>query len=80
MPVILLMEGGGQTKTCAVVWSRFDKVEVTCKLLFPTSIFCLFFVPIRYSRSAARVREQFRDYFNSRSGEVSWQYNHIRRT
>lgn len=33
-----------------------------------------------YSRSAASVREQFRDYFDSRNGEVSWQYNHVRRT
>jgi len=34
----------------------------------------------RYSRSAADIRESFKDYFNSNSGKVSWQYNHVRRT
>ena len=34
----------------------------------------------RYSRSAACVRDCYRDYFNSPAGEVCWQYSHVRRT
>ena len=34
----------------------------------------------RYSKSASDVRDAFKDYFNSSSGEVCWQYNHVRRT
>ena len=33
----------------------------------------------RYSRSAASVRDTFKDYFCSPVGEVNWQYNHVRR-
>ena len=33
----------------------------------------------RYTRSAAKLRETFRDYFLSSHGEVAWQYNHVRR-
>ena len=34
----------------------------------------------RYSRSAATVRNRFRDYFLNPVGELSWQYRHIRHT
>lgn len=34
----------------------------------------------RHSRLVADVRDAYRDYFNSAPGEVSWQYNHMRRT
>ena len=34
----------------------------------------------RYSRSAALVRDSYRDYFNSSVGDVSWQYVNVRRT
>ena len=34
----------------------------------------------RYSRTAAGIRESFKDYFSSPAGEVEWQYNYIRRT
>jgi len=33
-----------------------------------------------YSRSAKEVREDFMTYFNSKDGEVSWQYEYINRT
>ena len=34
----------------------------------------------RYGRSAAEVRDTYRDYFISSEGEVAWQYNYVRRT
>ena len=34
----------------------------------------------RHSRSAASIRDCYRDYFLSEEGEVSWQYAHVRRT
>ena len=34
----------------------------------------------RYCRSAADTRELYQDYFLTPDGEVSWQYNHVRRT
>lgn len=34
----------------------------------------------RHSRSAASIRDSYRDYFISKEGEVSWQYTHVRRT
>lgn len=33
-----------------------------------------------YSRTAAEMREYFKEYFNSTDGEVSWQYAYVRRT
>ena len=33
----------------------------------------------RYTRSAAELRETYRDYFLSSHGEVAWQYNHVHR-
>ena len=39
MRVTLLKEGGGLTKTCAVVSSHLDKVEVTCKHALSISTF-----------------------------------------
>lgn len=33
-----------------------------------------------YSRQAKDVREDFMAYFNSKDGEVSWQWEHINRT
>ena len=34
----------------------------------------------RYSRTAAQIRDTYKDYFCSASGQVAWQYNHIHRT
>ena len=34
----------------------------------------------RHSKSAASIRDSYRDYFTSSQGEVSWQYTHVRRT
>ena len=34
----------------------------------------------RYSTTAASIQDQFRSYFNSSAGEVSWQHNHIQHT
>ena len=34
----------------------------------------------RYSQTAAGIRDTFKDYFSSPTGEVSWQYRHINRT
>ena len=33
-----------------------------------------------FSRNAAAIRDAYRDYFNSPSGEVSWQLTYVRRT
>ena len=33
----------------------------------------------RYSKSAASVRDHFRDHFLTQAGEVSWQHAHVRR-
>ena len=33
-----------------------------------------------YTCSSAEVRDIYRDYFKSPAGELSWQYNHVRRT
>jgi hypothetical protein len=34
----------------------------------------------RYCRSAADIRELYRNFFLTTDGEVSWQYNHVHRT
>lgn len=34
----------------------------------------------RYSRCAADIRNTFKDYFSTPAGEVSWQYDYVRRT
>ena len=40
----------------------------------------LLFLYYRHSRSAADIRDAYKDYFCSPAGDVSWQYTHIRRT
>ena len=40
----------------------------------------LIFKCFRYSRSTADMRDSYMKYFNSSVGEVSWQYDHVRRT
>ena len=37
---------------------------------------CLF---DRHSRPAAEIRDSFKDYFCTKAGEVSWQYDYVRR-
>ena len=32
-----------------------------------------------YSQTASTIRDVLRDYFSSSTGEVSWQYQHVRR-
>ena len=39
--------------------------------------YCLF---DRHSRSAAEIRDSFKDYFCTKAGEVSWQYDYVWRT
>ena len=34
----------------------------------------------RHSRCAADVRDAYKDYFSNQLGEVSWQYDYVRRT
>ncbi len=34
----------------------------------------------RYSKSASETRSSFKDYFNGSVGQVSWQYQHVRKT
>ena len=38
------------------------------------------FFPCRHSRSAAAIRDKFKNYFVSPAGEVQWQYAYVRRT
>lgn len=34
----------------------------------------------RYTRAATDVRDSYRNCFNSKEGEVEWQYSHVQRT